>query len=225
MNKKIVAASIYVFNFLEIGKKLEELIACGVKWIHVDIMDGLFVNNYALCQKFCADIKNKYKDIIVDAHMMCHNSDRFIESFAKTGIDYFIFHYESITDKTSKNINSIIKKIKTNNVKPIIALNPETSISIIEEYIDNLDGVMLMNITPGFNGQSIIDSATKKISDLSDFRSKKNKDFLIMVDGGCREETYKDICQAGADVIVVGFFVNYGPKEMKVQVDKIFNWK
>ncbi|QGS51626.1 ribulose-phosphate 3-epimerase [Spiroplasma tabanidicola] len=225
MNKKIVAVSIYVFNFLEIGKKLEQLTNSGVNWIHLDIMDGIFVNNYALCQKFCSDIREKYKDIKIDIHMMCVESYKYIDSFSKAGANYFNFHYESITDKSPQHINEIIQKIKNSGMKPIMALNPETSVNQIEKYLSLLDGIMCMNILPGFNGQKLIPESYEKIKNLKDIREKKSLNYFIMTDGGAREDTYSQICESGADVIVVGAFVNVEENKIKEQVDKIQKFK
>ncbi|ATI74285.1 ribulose-phosphate 3-epimerase [Mesoplasma florum] len=225
MNNKKVAVSIYVFNFLEIGKKIDELIEAGMEWIHVDIMDGNFVNNYALCQKFCKDIKDKYPKIKVDAHMMCSNSEKYIESFAEAGCDYFIFHYETLTDKNPITVNNIINKIKSYNMKPIIALNPETSFEHIKTYCDDLYAVMCMNILPGFNGQKIIESSYSKINIINKYRKENNKVFKIMTDGGLREDTYKKILDAGADIVVVGAFVNVENNKLKGQFEKIKNYE
>ncbi|AGR41317.1 ribulose-phosphate 3-epimerase [Spiroplasma taiwanense] len=219
--KNKVAVSIYVFNFLEIGKKIEELINVGIDWIHVDIMDGNFVNNYALCQKFCKDIKEKYSNITIDAHLMCLEPQRYIDSFAQSGVTYFNFHFESVTDKSEENIINIIKNIHSKNMQAVMAINPETNPSIINKYLSVLDGVMCMSIKPGFNGQKLNELVYDNLKYLSDYKKDKNLNFFIQVDGGVREETYQKLKQCGAEVMVVGAFINVANNQLIEQIKKI----
>ncbi|ATZ17126.1 ribulose-phosphate 3-epimerase [Williamsoniiplasma luminosum] len=221
--KSKVAVSIYVFNFLEVGNKIEELVQAGVDWIHVDIMDGNFVNNYALCQKFCQDIKAKYPNILIDAHLMCIEPQRYIESFANAKTDNFNFHYEAVTNKNEANILQIIQDIKANKMKAVIAINPETNPQVLKPFLDQVDGVMCMSIKPGFNGQQLNDMVYDNIIWLAEYKKVNNLNFFIQVDGGVRENTYLKLKQSGAEVLVVGAFVNVPNNELKTQINKIEN--
>ncbi|AOG60911.1 ribulose-phosphate 3-epimerase [Spiroplasma helicoides] len=219
--KRKIAASIYVFNFLEVGKKMDELVDAGINMIHVDIMDGVFVNNYALCQKFCKDIKDKYPKIIVDAHIMCINPEKYIESFTNAGTDVYNFHYESLENKDPKKIFSIIDNIHKNKMKAVIAINPETNPRILGPYLDKVEGVMCMSINPGFNGQVLNPIVYENITWLSKEKKGKNLNYYIQVDGGVRENTYQELIKAGAEVFVVGAFINDESKKIVEQVKKI----
>ncbi|AGY41379.1 Ribulose-phosphate 3-epimerase [Mesoplasma florum W37] len=215
------AVSIYVFNFLEVGNKIDELVKKGVDWIHVDIMDGNFVNNYALCQKFCKDIKDKYPNVLIDAHLMCLEPQRYIKSFAENGTNHFNFHYESVTDKNTENLTKIIQEVKSFDMKAVIAINPETSPEILKPILDKVDGIMCMSIKPGFNGQKLNEMVYKNIEWLSNYKKKNKSEFFIQVDGGVREETYLKLKQSGAEIMVVGAFVNVPNEELRKQIEKI----
>ncbi|ALD66497.1 ribulose-phosphate 3-epimerase [Spiroplasma cantharicola] len=219
--KTKVAVSIYVFNFLEIGKKLDQLVNAGVDWIHVDIMDGNFVNNYALCQKFCKDIKEKYKNLIIDVHLMCLEPQRYIKSFSEAGANHFNFHFESVTNKSHENIINIIKEIKKTGMKAILAINPETNPVVLKPYLKLLDGVMCMAIKPGFNGQKLNEIVYDNLNYLSKYKINSKLNYFIQVDGGVRENTYEKLKLEGAEVLVVGAFINNKEANLKEQLLKI----
>lgn len=191
----ILAPSILSADFGILGKQLKELETLGVPWVHIDVMDGLFVPNITFGMPVIASAR-KYTDAFFDVHLMIEKPERYIDEFIKSGADGITFHIEA-TDEVQKCIDMVKAKGK----RVAIAINPDTPLSKIEKYLDQLDMVLCMTVFPGYGGQKYIESVNPKIQEL---REKMGPDFDIQVDGGISESNIDAVIELGANVFVAG---------------------
>ena len=171
-------------------------------WLHYDVMDGKFVTNTTFFSDKVKEI-TKYNNLYNDVHLMIDNPNLYIEEYVNAGADQITIHYEAIKDS---DIKKIISDIKTHNVKAGISIKPNTDISVLEEYLEYLDYILIMSVEPGMGGQRFIDSSLDKIKYLKQ-RQEKYK-YLIGVDGGINKDTAKLVKSAGADVVVIGSYLS-----------------
>ncbi len=195
----IVAPSFLSSDFLKL--KDEILSINQAKWLHFDVMDGKFVSNETYNHRMLKKV-GEYSDQVFDCHLMIEEPEKFIENYAVSGAHIITFHYEATDDA-----NSVIKTIKSYNVKAGISIKPETDVSVLKDLLKDLDLVLIMSVEPGEGGQSFLPSALDKIEYLNKIRSDFKLDFLIEVDGGINLETAKKVKEAGADVIVAGSYI------------------
>lgn len=179
-------------NFEELQKKIKK-VESYVDWVQLDIMDGEFVNNSTWNNP--ADLERLETNIKTEAHLMIQDPENVIDAWIKSGVQRIIFHYES-TDKHQE----IIEKIKQAGLQVGLAINPETSIEVIDDFINQLDLVLIMTIQPGFGGQKFLEEVLWKIKDLRE----KHKDVNIGVDGGINLETAPKVIQVGANILFIG---------------------
>lgn len=201
MNHHLIAPSILSANFLELRKDVEMLNQSEADWIHLDIMDGVFVPNIS----FGFPVINSLKQITdkpLDVHLMIVQPEKFVSEVAAIGAYMMNVHYEACT-----HLHSVVKEIKNAGMKAGVTLNPHTPVSFLEDILPEFDMVLLMSVNPGFGGQKFIEHSVKKVSDLKEMILRKNLSTLIEVDGGVNLETGKRLVDAGADVLVVGNFV------------------
>ncbi len=214
MNKNIeILPSLLSMDFSNIEKSLSE-IPNNVNILHLDIMDGVFVNNITFGPVIIKHIR-KHTNKLLDAHLMIIDPDKYIDVFAKNNIDMISFHIETV-----KNPINTIKKIKSFNIKAGIAINPETSLDKVMSYIDKIDYILIMSVNPGFAGQSFIENVLDKVKVLSQLKNKYQ--FKIEIDGGINYETAKQSIQSGVDWLVSGSFL-FNQKNLKQAVEKMKN--
>ena len=197
----IVAPSLLAANFLHLEKDIEMLNKSEADWIHLDIMDGVFVPNIS----FGFPVINSLKRITkkpLDVHLMIINPEKFIDEVAAIGATYMNVHYEACT-----HLHRVVQEIRKKGMKPAVTLNPHTPVALLEDILHELDMVLLMSVNPGFGGQKFIEKTVKKVALLKEMIEKKNSNTLIEVDGGVNLETGKRLIDAGADVLVAGNFV------------------
>ncbi len=200
-NMVLVAPSILSADFSKLGEEIKAVEHAGADWIHIDVMDGHFVPNITIGPVVVSKIR-KISDIFFDVHLMIENPGKYVEQFAKAGADLITIHAEVCND-----ILSTINKVKDLGCKVGVSINPETSLDVIKEIIQNVDLVLIMSVHPGFGGQSFIEDVLPKIKKTRDIISKMDKEIYLEVDGGINDKTAKTAIEYGADVLVAGNFV------------------
>ncbi len=193
-----IAPSILSADFATLGQDIKMIDEAGCDYIHIDVMDGMFVPNISLGIPVIKSIRG-YTNKVFDVHLMIEEPGRYIEAFKDAGADIITIHAEAC-----KHLHSTVSLIKSYGLKAGVSLNPATPISVIEYVIDELDMVLVMSVNPGFGGQSFIPSAIHKISALRDVICGRGLECDIQFDGGVTLDNVKSIVDAGANVIVAG---------------------
>lgn len=210
----IVSPSILSADFSNLGKDVQMLHKSDCEWIHIDVMDGVFVPNISFGLPVIKSIR-KYTNKPFDVHLMIQNPNNFLEDFKNAGADIITVHIEACT-----HLHRTISEIKKLGMKAGVALNPHTPISSLEEIISDLDLVLIMSVNPGFGGQKFIPSAIAKVKKLKQLISEKKSNALIEVDGGVNHETGKQLVKAGANALVAGSFV-FGSENPAITISKL----
>lgn len=204
MRDFILSPSLLAADFSNLGEQIKELEDNNIKYIHVDVMDGMFVPSISFGMPVISSIR-KQTDVIFDVHLMIEEPSRYIEEFKKVGADIITVHLEAC-----KHLNRTLAMIKQAGLKVGVALNPSTPLESLKYVLDMVDMVLIMSVNPGFGGQSYIDSTTEKIKELKSIIDSKGYDIDIEVDGGINKDNIADIYKAGANVIVAGTAVFKG---------------
>lgn len=197
----IISPSLLACDFANIQRDVEMLNSSTADWLHIDIMDGVFVPNISFGFPVM-EAMNKHATKPLDVHLMIVNPDQYIETFVKAGAEIITVHYEACP-----HLHRTIQHIKSFGVKAGVALNPHTPVHLLEDLIEDLDLVLIMSVNPGFGGQKFISHAIKKVADTKKLILSKNSKALIEVDGGVNSENAPLLVKAGADALVAGSFV------------------
>ena len=200
----ILAPSMLSADFKELGKEIQTIEENGAKYLHFDVMDGIFVPNLSFGAPVLASIRPATK-MVCDAHLMITEPIRYIEAFAKAGADLITIHLEACED-----VGATIAKIRECGVKVGISICPDTPVSDLEPYVDKVDMVLIMSVHPGFGGQKFILASLDKIRELKKMLTEKQLDVDIQVDGGIYQSNVADVIEAGANIIVAGSAVFTG---------------
>ena len=213
----LISPSLLSANFCNLEKDIEMLNNSQADWLHVDVMDGVFVPNISFGQPVIKHIKKIAKKPL-DVHLMIVEPDKFFEDYKNCGADIITVHYEACT-----HLHRSLSKIKQLGMKAGVVLNPHTPVCVLEDIIEMCDLVLLMSVNPGFGGQSFIENTYSKIKTLKQLIEKKNPNCLIEVDGGVNTANYKKLIEAGADVLVAGnaVFASENPTETIKQLKTI----
>lgn len=199
MRQKKISPSIMCADFFNLSECISLFEDCNIDLIHVDIMDGSFVPNFTLGTDFVKALK-KNTNIPLDIHLMIDNPEKIIDSFEFGKGDYVSVHYES-----TKHLHKTVCTVRAKGAKALVAINPATPINVLESILDDIDGVLIMTVNPGFAGQKLVRSTLKKISALREYLDQNGyEDLEIQVDGNVSFENAKLMNQAGADIFVAG---------------------
>ena len=202
-----IAPSILAADLMNMKEEIELVDNYGAEYIHIDVMDGQYVENIAFGPNIVKSLRPITKKIL-DVHLMITPVAKYIDSFIKAGADIISFHPDA-----DKNTQDIIKQIKSNNCKVGIAVHPKINISDIEIFLDEIDCVIVMTVVPGFGGQKFMHSEVQKITELDNIKKQKNLKFEIEVDGGINHETGKICRDKNANVLVAGSYIFSSGKE------------
>lgn len=197
----LIAPSILAADFANLQRDIEMVNQSEAHWFHLDVMDGVFVPNISFGMPVIESmVAHTQKPL--DIHLMIVDPDRFIPTFISLGASVLTVHYEACT-----HLHRSIQTIKAAGVQAGVAINPHTSIDLLEDTLQDIDLVCLMSVNPGFGGQSFIENTYSKVARLKDLILRKNASTRIEIDGGVSDKNATALVQAGADVLVAGNFV------------------
>ena len=193
-----LSPSILAADFTCLGEQLAKLEAAGVRWGHLDVMEGMFVPSISFGMPVIASLRKQSK-LFFDVHLMVEEPQRYIEAFRDCGADSLTVHAEAC-----RHLDGTLRQIRAAGMRPAVALNPATPLCSLDHVLGLVDMVLLMTVNPGFGGQSFLPESLPKIRSLRKLLEETGRPVDIQVDGGINEETLPAVLEAGANIIVAG---------------------
>lgn len=207
----ILAPSILSADFKELGKEIRTIEENGAKYLHFDVMDGIFVPNISFGMPVLKSIRPG-TNLVCDAHLMITEPIRYVEEFAKAGADVITIHLEACED-----VDATIAKIKECGCKVGLSISPDTPVSELERYMEKVDMILIMSVYPGFGGQKFIPAALDKLTETRAMLDAKGLQVDLQVDGGITVHNIEDVIKAGANIVVAGSSVFSGDVEANMK--------
>jgi len=204
----LVAPSVLSANFANLQADIEMINKSNADWFHVDVMDGVFVPNISFGFPVMKPLQ-KLAQKPLDVHLMIVDPDRYVQAFKEAGAHVLTVHYEACP-----HLHRTLQNIKSHGMKAGVAINPHTSINLLEDTIADIDLICIMSVNPGFGGQKFIENTYEKVKKLKALITSKNSKALIEIDGGVDLNNYKKLIDCGANVLVAGNTVFSSPDPM-----------
>ncbi|MBQ8293504.1 MAG: ribulose-phosphate 3-epimerase [Bacilli bacterium] len=197
----IVSPSILAADFNNLDKEMEKVNKSSCEWVHLDVMDGKFVPNTTFDDKLIKELR-PISNKVFDVHLMIEEPEKYLDKYYEAGADYVTFHYEACSD-----ISKVLKKVKAENKKIGISIKPGTDVQVLDEYLADLDLILVMSVEPGKGGQKFMPSSIDKIDYLIKQKEKNGYHYLVEVDGGINNETAKLVKEVGCEAVVAGTYL------------------
>lgn len=214
----ILAPSMLSADFKELGKEIQAIEENGAKYLHFDVMDGIFVPSISFGMPVLKSIRSG-TNLVCDVHLMITEPIRYVEDFAKAGADLITIHLEACED-----VDATIDKIRECGCEVGISIKPNTPVSTLQPYLDKVDMILIMSVEPGFGGQKFIPSSLEKIAETKAMIDASGLNIDIQVDGGIYTHNVEDVLKAGANIIVAGSAIfNGDTKQNTIDMMEILN--